>query len=266
MNNIITLDNNQSGIYRIYNKVNGKFYIGSTSNFRKRMREHLHSLRKNKHVNNYLQHAFNKYGEENFIFEVYENVDIDDLIAVEQMILDELKSYDHSIGYNISKNATSYRVFGEENPHFGVPKSAEHKMKISKSLLGHTQTEETKQKISLSLQGKNMGKEHWSYGKERSLEHRQKHSVSMKGKFKGENNPFYGKKHTAETKAKMGKPVVQLSFDGTFIAKYNSTKEAATINNMGNSHISCCCKGTRKTTGGYKWMYLDEYNKLKSAN
>ena len=40
-----------SGIYEIINLVNGKSYIGSSVDIRKRKWEHLHALRKNKHIN-----------------------------------------------------------------------------------------------------------------------------------------------------------------------------------------------------------------------
>lgn len=262
MNIIISVDNNQSGIYRIRNKVNGKFYIGSTSNMRKRMREHLSSLRRGIHVNDYLQHAFNKYGEKNFIFEVYEFVEhIDDLLDVEQKLLDELRPYDSNVGYNLSEYAYSYRAYGENNPHYGVPKTEEHKQKISRSLKGHIHSKETRLKISKAVRGKNTGKDHWSYGKERSENHRKNLSRSLKGKFAGENNPFYGKKHTKETKRKLGIPVIQLSKDGEFIARHETMEEAANYNKISKSHISCCCKGKRKTTGGYRWMYAEDYEK-----
>lgn len=245
------------GIYKITNLVNGKFYIGSTSNFQKRKREHRSGLITNTHFNNHLQHAFNKYGIESFSFEVVEHVDnIGDLLDVEQKYLDELNPCDMEIGYNLSRCATSYRVCGEDNPHFGVPKSEEQKRKTSESLKGHKHSKETKQKISKAVKGKNTGEDHWSYGKERSQQHRERLSESMKGKFLAEKNPFYGKKHSAETKIKMSKPVVQLSKDGTFIAEFQSVADAEKI---GGHHVSCCCTGKRKTAGGYKWMYLEEY-------
>lgn len=60
------------GIYKIINKVNGKYYIGMTNvSFNKRMRSHVNRLRCGKHINNHLQAAFNKYNEVNFIFECF---------------------------------------------------------------------------------------------------------------------------------------------------------------------------------------------------
>lgn len=38
-----------SGVYAITNTATGKRYIGSAVNIKKRWREHLHNLRKNKH-------------------------------------------------------------------------------------------------------------------------------------------------------------------------------------------------------------------------
>lgn len=58
------------GIYRIVNKVNGKFYIGSSVNCNLRKRVHFSKLRNKKHDNDHLQKSFNLYGEDNFYFEI----------------------------------------------------------------------------------------------------------------------------------------------------------------------------------------------------
>jgi predicted GIY-YIG superfamily endonuclease len=42
-----------SGIYKITNLLNGKMYIGSAVNVRKRWHQHRHGLRCNKHDNRY---------------------------------------------------------------------------------------------------------------------------------------------------------------------------------------------------------------------
>ena len=61
-----------SGVYQIYNTVNGKRYIGSSIHIEQRFKEHLRNLRANKHVNAHLQSAWNKYGEHSFVFEEVE--------------------------------------------------------------------------------------------------------------------------------------------------------------------------------------------------
>ena len=66
---------NKAGIYKIRNILNNKCYIGCTKNFEIRYTKHLSSLRNQKGVNKHLQNAWNKYGEENFVFEIIEALD-----------------------------------------------------------------------------------------------------------------------------------------------------------------------------------------------
>lgn len=63
---------NLVGIYSIFNVVNGKKYIGSSKDIYNRWHEHLHLLRRNDSHNKHLQAAFNKYGEDNFVFNILE--------------------------------------------------------------------------------------------------------------------------------------------------------------------------------------------------
>lgn len=53
-------------IYKIINKVTNEKYVGQTTNFSRRIEDHLSKLRNNKHINPKLQASWNKYGEENF--------------------------------------------------------------------------------------------------------------------------------------------------------------------------------------------------------
>jgi len=92
-------------IYQILNKVNGKFYIGSSKKVEQRLRDHINKLRLNKNNCGIVQNAWNKYGEENFEFIVLEYVENEEkLIEKEQYYLDTLKPH-----YNIRKVAESNR-------------------------------------------------------------------------------------------------------------------------------------------------------------
>lgn len=53
--------------------------------------------------------------------------------------------------------------------------------------------------------------------------------------------------------------VVQLTVSNEFVAIWDSTCEAGRGNNISSKHISTCCKGKRKTSYGFKWMYKEEY-------
>ena len=77
------------GIYRIRNIINNKIYIGSAFNFKTREKRHFNQLRKGKHHSVLLQRAFDKYGEENFVFEIIykakeEELNKEDLLKLEQ--------------------------------------------------------------------------------------------------------------------------------------------------------------------------------------
>jgi group I intron endonuclease len=129
-------------IYCITNKIDGKKYIGSTIDFRIRRVRHLSDLRCKKHHSSYLQNAFNKYGEDNFEFEILERVDdVNFLIEIEQRWLDN---------ENPEYNMTLIAGF---NSHLGRKRSDETKRKISEALTGIKRSDETKKRISDSQKG-----------------------------------------------------------------------------------------------------------------
>ena len=78
------------GVYKILNTVNNKPYIGSSVNIATRWGKHKSLLRYDKHENMKLQNAWNKYGEEAFVFLILEECEIDELLIREQYYLDQL--------------------------------------------------------------------------------------------------------------------------------------------------------------------------------
>lgn len=95
-----------SGIYKIVNKVNGKYYVGSSSNIKQRWNAHKRALKLNKHWNCKLQNAWNKYGKENFKFQISELCINDTIILLEneQRHLDIAK-LNENYSYNITFTA-----------------------------------------------------------------------------------------------------------------------------------------------------------------
>lgn len=93
-----------SYIYKIENTFNKKFYIGSSVNYKRRWEQHTYSLNKNNHDNIHLQHAWNKYGRDNFKFSIMEECENSDQYTREQYYLDTLQPFGDK-GYNMSRIA-----------------------------------------------------------------------------------------------------------------------------------------------------------------
>jgi group I intron endonuclease len=80
-----------SGVYEIVNSANGKRYIGSAVDFKRRWKNHRSTLRGNRHHCSKLQNAWNKYHEDSFVFRVILICAAEDVILYEQTALDALK-------------------------------------------------------------------------------------------------------------------------------------------------------------------------------
>lgn len=90
-----------SGVYQILCVPTGKIYIGSSVNLRERWDKHRRSLRNGNHRNVHLQNAWDKYGEDNFVFSVLEIVKPSNLLRIEQAWIDKTDCADRNIGFNI---------------------------------------------------------------------------------------------------------------------------------------------------------------------
>lgn len=90
--NVKPENHKSTGVYKITNLVNGKFYVGSASStFYLRFHQHCSDYRKHKHQSPILVKAFNKYGIDNFEFSIIEICGINECIQAEQFYLDTLK-------------------------------------------------------------------------------------------------------------------------------------------------------------------------------
>lgn len=172
-----------SGIYKIINKVNGKYYIGRSHNIVGRWHEHRYLLRHNKHYNKIIQNAWNKYGEDNFIFEVIKTCEKSEIKQVEQRFIDIAKGEYNitSSSFGLSKGESfltedgrirlSERWKGENNPRVKnkicIPHNEETKLKISNSLMNHPVSDETRKKQCENHRSKK-GYEPWNKGKKGS--------------------------------------------------------------------------------------------------
>lgn len=206
-------------IYYITNLINGKQYVGQTTQTLKvRFAEH---CRKDK---GYIGHAIQKYGKENFSIELLDTAqNINELNEKEIYWIARLNTIAPQ-GYNLCYGG-------------GVTIGYTHKLQ-SRRLMSVT---------------------------------KKRNKV-----MQGENNHFYGKHHTDESRAKMsskwqtGERVMTEEHkekmrkahftrkvrNVTTGEEFDSVKQASEKYNLKDTHITRVCKGKRKSTGGYKWEYV----------
>lgn len=248
----------KSGVYKITNIINGKLYIGSSNNCKRRLREHFSQLRHNKHFNRKLQFAFNKYGESNFNFDIIEYVKNDDLLLErEQYYLNKIlfadtdrkkfKKLSYNLNYKAERGGSyeftsemlknmSERVKGSKNPMFGV------KVK-----------EEIKKQISNTLIDKYSGDNSFNYK-----------GGYIKPKNKLELNTSVDNSQTNVVKSrqseKSGKIVYQYTSKMELIQKWPSIKSASDNLKIDRNSIKKCCDGKARHAGFFIWRYENNLN------
>lgn len=185
---ILNENRGKSGVYRWTNKINGKWYVGSSVNLSKRFSVYFNKAYMDKNKDNMaINRALLKYGYSNFRLEILEYTTAEMAIKLEQHYLDLFNELPASLSYNIFTIAGSrlgYKVLdatkeklrlanlGENNPNFGKSHSKEVRDKISETLLNSvnhpsrgkpgnitfkdkTHTSETKDKMSIAKLGAN---------------------------------------------------------------------------------------------------------------
>ena len=109
-----------SGVYKITNTITNDFYIGSSKDVKKRWREHKCKSTWNKHPNNPMYLDMQKYGIENFEFEILAEVEIASLKETEQQFIETLKpTYNdrNANGWDIEKRKKYNKTDKFKNYH-----------------------------------------------------------------------------------------------------------------------------------------------------
>lgn len=176
----------RSGVYRLFNRINGRFYIGSTKEFKRRWRQHVKDLTANKHSNAFLQADFNICGSDAFVFEVLKVVEGPQelRLAEEQVYINQL--YDNQQQcYNLTRSVN------KRGPSCNSYTPEESKAKFRASVLGKRRwTEEEKREISERLKGHHVSEatrqklREKNLGKKQSEETKKKISESNIGKHR----------------------------------------------------------------------------------
>lgn len=240
-----------SGIYKITNKINGKFYIGSSIGIKGRLSHHKNSLIRGDHHSRHLQRAWKKYGENNFVFEIIEHIeDCNLLLEREQFYLDTLKPWKKEIGYNISPTAESC---------LGIIRTEKTKQKLRDINTGKTVSEETKTKISKGLKAN----EDWNKTMQ-SDEFKEK----MRQANLAEKNPMWGGELASRGEdhymwGKFGKlhhrarKIKQYTKEAIFIKEWDSLADAER-GGFHHTNVSSCCKEKLQSAYGFIWRYSND--------
>lgn len=251
-----------SGIYKIVNLINGKFYVGSAKDICGRWIRHRSELNRRKHHNIHLENAWHKYGSKNFLFIIIERLPSDitekELFDKEDIYLKLLKPE-----YNISPKATGGNTL-KNHPRY---------QEICKLISFKVKQQFKNGRVPLTL-GKHLSQE----TKEKIIKH---HKIYYSKK---ENCSMYGKKHslaskiknTVEHKDKRGRSINQIdtisgeiikvwdcigtatrAMTGKQFKKDGKTFESALISNV--------CAQRKNANGsifqtayGFKWEYSNK--------
>lgn len=154
---------NKHGIYAIINIKSKRVYIGQTKQpFIKRYWHHQWKLKDGTHDNKYLQNAWDKYKEKNFIFIVIE--------CVETLSSDVINRLEEKYIACCKRMKYNYNIIDGGGGRPGVNLSIEHKQKIGEknkiAMLGKKHSDETKQKMSNAHKGKHVNRSDYTVSPE----------------------------------------------------------------------------------------------------
>lgn len=146
-------------LYEIRNIINGKRYIGRTCEPEKRWYRHRLELNKGTHHSIYLQRAWDKYGEENFVFNILDTREtLEEIQLLEESYICELNEN----LYNVSTQSSGGDLISYHPNHDEIVE------RVKESILKRVEnmTEEERQEKSESVMGeKNPNYKHGKYSK-----------------------------------------------------------------------------------------------------
>lgn len=267
----------RNGTYCVYvhtNKINGKMYVGQTirgDNPNRRWQNGYGYI-----TQKYFYRAIQKYSWDSFEHEIIaSNLTKFEADNFEKILIKELKTYDKQFGYNIT-------LGGKGNSGYHL--SDEAKQKISVANKKHYLNPEYAQKMKdivpkraiyqFSLEGEFIKKYDSAMEVERQLGILNATvSKCAFGKLPSAKGYIFLFEEDVETilqrveryrcsKKPRYEHIVQLSLDGQFISEWVGSADAGRALKINYKNINLVCRGKRNNAGGYKWMYLSDYNKL----
>lgn len=251
--------NNICGIYRILNLINKKSYIGESKSILDRWWIHKNELKKNIHHSHHLQKAWNKYGEDSFIFEIIEQCTTDELYIKQDEFINRHKSDNRKYGYNILKAGNKW-----SHEHLVRMKSIfnnNEKRKKSAILSGIKKRGIGIKVVKYSLSGDNLGL-YTSIKLAAESESLDSSSVAKccKRKLNCVGGFIFRYKNDLDITLKENKSkksVISIDKNGVETEYDSMVLAAKAIGCRSTSTISSCCIGTgkKRICKGFKWRY-----------
>lgn len=233
---------NASGVYVIANLASEKLYIGSSAKLRNRLTTHIWLLRNNRHKNAHLQAAWNKYGEDAFMFAPLQYAPVDDLESVEQGMIDKYRD----VAYNLREVSSSNR---------GIKFSEETRRKISESSKAQWDRPEYRERMLAVIKNRELSPEGIAKmaatkrGKRLSEEHRQAMRDAVR-----KPPPERSEVHRAALGASRAKTYVVTSPEGVEQTVTN-LREFCRSNSLQQSHMGKVARGVQDNHKGWLCRY-----------
>lgn len=245
-------------------------YIGQTKDFKTRKRQHFRKLNTNKHFNLHLQFAFNKYGENNFIFEIIEVVNVKFLDDREQYYID---LYGITSLYNIAPIA-GHAYFNPEKLEKAIAKRKET------NILRYNQNPNNKKVAKIDKDTNDIVSQYdsltaaaLSFEPQASFRRKTDIIGKISQVCRGKRGTAFGYKwkyidiksiefeykstrQISDYHKSIMQPVQQINKETNEIIKtFRSCNNAQ--NETKIKHIHSCCNGKRKSSGGFIWKYVE---------
>ena len=273
-------------IYIIKNKINNKVYIGQTTQLvQDRWLKHKSD---SKYKDSKLYRAINKYGINNFYYEILEeDIPRNKLDDRERYWIKEYDSYNN--GYNSTFGGQDHptdfdptnilQAWNEGLSETEICNKLNLSIdRVSRSLihqLGISKEEINKRKKEYMLKytddelleywnsGLGIYQIYKSYGgsKDNIKTRLLNLGITLEDIEKRKHEILSNQMR--QNRIKNETPIFQFSLTGNLLNKYSSMQEAATLTHSDRSAINHCALGDCPTANGFIWLYTEDYNEVQ---
>ena len=238
----------------IKNNVNDKSYVGQSINIENRWTHHKSELNNNRHINDYLQNAWNKYGEDNFSFIVIEECKESELNEKEIYYINKYNSMNN--GYNLCEGGNGirgYRHTKEEIEKMRMIQNPKTVLQIDSQLnivnkwhgTSHISKELGYSKRNIDLCCKMEYGHNTAYGYYWFYEDDYINDKINWDYYLSEQKIIYD-----------GKKVVQKDLNGNIISTFISIMDAHRKTKINRQSIQYCLQGKQKYAKGFIFEYI----------